>query len=180
RLRRGAQAGDQALVMEARRLLGEIRFWHGEPYRAKRHLDEVVRPYDVERRRARALRYGEDPSAVAQGYLAIVSWLCGRADEGLLRVRALVDFARERAHAFSLSVALLLARLVHQLRREPGQAREATEALIAVATDQGFPEWLGWGEFVRGWGLAREGRAGEGIAEEERGDAPTVRTRATR
>ena len=44
--------------MEARRLLGEIRFWHGEPYRAKRHLDDVLRVYDVERHRGHALRYG--------------------------------------------------------------------------------------------------------------------------
>jgi class 3 adenylate cyclase len=177
-LTRGAQAGDEALVMEARRLLGEIRFWHGEPYRAKRHLDDVVRVYDAERHRAHALRYGEDPSVVAQGYLALVSWLCGRADEAQLRARALIDFARERAHPFSLSVALLFAAWLHQLRREPGQARDAAEALIAVATAQGFPEWHGWGEFVRGWALAEEGRAGEGIAEMERGYAAMVGTRS--
>jgi class 3 adenylate cyclase len=177
-LERGAQAGDEALVMEARRLLGEIRFWHGEPYRAKRHLDEVVRVYDVERHRAHALRYGEDPSVVAQGFLAMASWICGRADEAQLRAHALVDFARERAHPFSLSVALLFAAWLRQLRREPEQARCAAESLVAVATDQGFPEWRAWGEFVRGWALAEAGCAREGIVEMERGYAAMAGTRS--
>jgi len=175
-LERGAQAGDQALVMEARRLLGEIRFWHGEPSRAKRHLYEVVRVYDGERHRAHALRYGEDPSVVAQGFLAVTAWISGRADEANRRVDALLGFARERAHPFSWSIAWLFACWLYQLRREPGRAREAAETLMAVATEHGFREWLAWGEFVCGWARtevpgADEGRAADGIAEIERGYA---------
>ncbi len=177
-LERGGQAGDEALVMEARRLLGEIRFWHGEPYRARRHLDDVLRVYDVGRHGSHALRYGHDPSIVSQGYLAMVSWICGKADEAQLRARALVDFARQRAHPFSLSIALFFAAWVYQLRREPGRARDLGEALIAVATEQGFPEWLGWGEFVHGWALAEEGRAREGIAEMERGCVAAIGARS--
>jgi class 3 adenylate cyclase/tetratricopeptide (TPR) repeat protein len=177
-LDRGGQAGDEALVMEARRLLGEIRFWHGEPYRAKRHLDAVMRVYDVERHRAHALRYGRDPSVVAQGYLALVAWICGQADGAQLRARTLVDFARERGHPLSLSIALLFAACVHQLRREPDRVRDVAEALIAVATEQGFPDWLGWGEFMRGWALAEGGHGREGIAEMERGYAAVLGTRS--
>jgi len=52
--------------------------------------------------------------------------------------------------------------------------RDLGEALVAVATEQGFPEWLGWGEFVQGWALTEEGRLDEGIAAMERGcGAPT-------
>jgi tetratricopeptide (TPR) repeat protein len=169
----GAQAGDQALVMEARLLLGEIRFWHGEPSRAKRHLHDVVRVYDAERHRAHALRYGEDPSVVAQGFLAVTAWISGRADEAQRRADALLGFARERAHPFSWSIAWLFACWLYQLRREPGRAREAAETLMAVATEHGFREWLAWGEFVCGWARteADEACAADGIAEIERGSA---------
>jgi class 3 adenylate cyclase len=172
-LERGAQAGDQALVMEARRLLGEIRFWHGEPSRAKRHLYEVIRVYDAERHRAHALRYGEDPSVVAQGFLAVTAWISGRPDEAHRRADALLGFARERAHPFSWSIAWLFVCWLYQLRREPGRAREAAETLMAVATEHGFREWLAWGEFVCGWARTEteEGRAADGIAEMERGYA---------
>ena len=177
-LQRGGHAGDEGLVMEARRLLGEIRFWHGEPYRAKRHLDDVLRVYDGERHRGHALRYGADPSVVAQGYLAMTAWICGQPDQARERASAAVAFARARAHPFSLSAAWLFAAWVAQLRREPGAAREAAEAVIAVATEQGFPEWLAWGEFLRGWARAEDGDPGEGIAEMERGYAAVGGTRS--
>jgi class 3 adenylate cyclase/tetratricopeptide (TPR) repeat protein len=178
-LDRGARAGDEALVMEARRLLGEIRFWHGEPYRAKPHLDDVLRVYDAERHRGHALRYGDDPSVVAQGYLAVGAWISGRADEAERRAESLVEFARGCGHPYSLGLALLLAAWVRQLRREPEQARAVAEALIAVAREQGFPEWLAWGEFVRGWALAEDGDVGGGTAEMERGYAAIVQTGST-
>ena len=85
-----------------------------------------------------------------------------------------VDFARERGHPLSLSIALLFAACVHQLRREPDRVRDVAEALIAVATEQGFPDWLGWGEFMRGWALAEAGAPAEG----NRGDGARVRRRA--
>ncbi len=178
-LDRGARGGDEALVMEARRLLGEIRFWHGEPYRAKPHLDDVLRVYDVERHRGHALRYGDDPSVVAQGYLAVGAWISGHADEAARRALALVEFARGRGHPFSLGLALLLAAWVSQLRREPDRARDTAAALTAVATEQGFPEWLGWGEFIHGWALAEDGDFAAGTTRMERGYTAIVGTGST-
>src|SRR5262249_42855950 len=131
-----------------------------------------------ERHRTHGLRVGEDPSVVAQGYLAIASWMAGQPDEAQRRADSLVAFAHERAHPFSVSIALLFAAWVCQLRREPGRGREAAEALITVATAQGFPEWLCWGEFVRGWALAEEGCADEGIADMERGYAAMITARS--
>jgi len=178
-LDRGARAGDESLVMEARRLLGEVRFWHGEPARAKRHLDAVLRAYDGERHRGHAVRYGDDPSVVAQGYLAVGAWLSGRADDAAARAQAVVAFARGRGHPYSLGLALLLAAWVRQLRREPEHARTVAEELGAVAREHGFPEWLGWGEFVRGWARVEAGDPGEGSADMERGYAAIVRTGST-
>src|SRR4029077_7822684 len=96
---------------------------------------------------------GEDPSVVAQGFLAVTAWISGRADEANRRVDALLGFARERAHPFSWRIAWLFACWLYQLRREPGRAREAAETLMAVATEHGFREWLPGGGF--GWGGAR-------------------------
>jgi class 3 adenylate cyclase/predicted ATPase len=177
-LDRAARAGDDALVMEARRLLGEIRFWHGEPYRAKRLLDEVVQAYDVGRHRAHAVRYGEDPCVVAQGFLAVAAWLCGRADDALRRGDALVAFAATLAHPFSLSVALLFAAWVRQLRREPAAAGAVADDLVALATEQGFPEMLCWGEFVRGWAVAERDPSAGGLGDMERAHAAMVAARS--
>src|SRR5262249_57041713 len=119
------------------------------PYPAGRPLCAVLQVYDVERHGTHALRYGHDPSAVAQGYLAIVSWICGKPDEAELRARVLVEFARERAHPFSLSIALFFATWVCQLRREAGRACGLAEGLIALATRQGVPGGLRLGRAHR-------------------------------
>src|SRR5262249_3084258 len=119
---------------------------------------------------------GEDPSVVAQGFLAVTAWISGRADEANRRVDALLGFARERAHPFSWSIAWLFACWLYQLRRDPARAREAAGTPMAVAAQQGFREWLAWGEFVCGWARTEApetdaGRAADGIAEIERGYA---------
>src|SRR4029450_6195096 len=50
---------------------------------------------------------------------------------------------------------------------------------LAVPSEQRFPEWLGWGEFVRGWALAEDGDVAVGTADMERGYAAIVRTGST-
>ena len=43
--------------------------------------------------------------------------------------------------------------------------QERAEALISLATDQGFPQWQANGAILRGWTLAHQGQAQEGIAQ---------------
>jgi len=55
--------------------------------------------------------------------------------------------------------------MVHQHRREGQAAQERAEALISLATEQGFPSWVAWGTALRGWALAEQGQEEEGIAQ---------------
>ena len=47
--------------------------------------------------------------------------------------------------------------------------RERAEAVMALATEQGFPYWLAWGTMMRGWALAGEGQVEEGILQIRQG-----------
>ena len=42
---------------------------------------------------------------------------------------------------------------------------------IALSQENGFPEWLSWGQYHRGWALAELGHVADGIAEMENGIA---------
>ena len=53
--------------------------------------------------------------------------------------------------------------MFHQLRREVQAAQERAEATISLATEQGFPHWKAVGSMLRGWALAHQGQAREGI-----------------
>ena len=67
------------------------------------------------------------------------------------------------SHPFSECYALGATALLHRLRREPQKTREQAEILLAKATEQGFSFWIAWSTLLRGWALAEQGFAEEGI-----------------
>ena len=87
----------------------------------------------------------------------------GYPDQGLARSHEAVTLAQQIAHPFSLSFALSCAAMFHQFRREVRAAQERAEAAISLATEQGFPLWMAFGSILRGWALAHQGQAQEGI-----------------
>jgi predicted ATPase len=68
-----------------------------------------------------------------------------------------------------MAQALLCDCTLHQLLRDGRKAQDQAEALIALATEHGFPLWLAAGVVVQGWALADNGRAEDGIAVIRRG-----------
>ena len=59
--------------------------------------------------------------------------------------------------------------MFHQFRREVRAAQERAEAAISLATEQGFPYWMAFGSILRGWALAHQGQAQEGIEQIHQG-----------
>ena len=100
-----------------------------------------------------------------------VLWGLGCPDQALARSREALILAQSLAHPHSLAYALTFAALLHQLRREPQMAQQQAEAALKVATEHGFPIWKSIGGILRGWGIALQGRAQEGIALIQQGTA---------
>jgi predicted ATPase len=63
----------------------------------------------------------------------------------------------------------MVAACLYQRRRDEQLARERAEAVMALATDQEFPNPLSVGTIVRGWALAEQGQVEEGIAQMQQG-----------
>ena len=80
-----------------------------------------------------------------------------------------MTLAQQSAHPFSLGFALGFAAVFHQFRREGHAAQERAEAAISLATEQGFPVWRAIGFILRGWALAHQGQAQEGIEQIHQG-----------
>ena len=77
--------------------------------------------------------------------------------------------AQELSHPFSLAWTFHYAARLHQFRRERQAAQERAEAMMALSSDQGFPEFLACGTILRGWALAVQGQGEEGIAQIRQG-----------
>jgi predicted ATPase len=63
----------------------------------------------------------------------------------------------------------IAVRYIYQLRRDVSATYEHAEAAVALASEQGFPQWVAMGTILRGWALALESRSEEGMAQVREG-----------
>jgi predicted ATPase len=157
------QAQDSAMSPAAHRALGATLFYLGTVVSAHTHFTQGIALYNPQQHRASAFLYGDDPGVTCHSYAAWTLWLLGYPDQGLTQSQEAVMLAQEIAHPYSLSFALRGATMFHQLRREERATQERAEATISLTTEQGFPHWMAQGAILRGWALAHQGRAKEGI-----------------
>ena len=161
-----AQRGqDPTLRLEAHFALGVSLFWLGEVVAARAHLEQGIALYDPQEHRALAFRVGIDLAVWCLSHAAQALWLLGYPDQALGRNHAALTLAQELSHPPSLAAVLFHVAFIHCYRREAHATQEQAEAAMARAREQGVPQWLTVGTILRGWALARQGQAEEGIAQ---------------
>jgi predicted ATPase len=160
---------DPALLVAAHRAFGTTLFLQGAAAEAHTHLAQGLALYDLQQHRAYAFLYGDDSGVVCHILAASTLWYLGYPEQGLARSQEAMTLARQRAYPFSLGYALVFAAMLHQFRREVHAVQEHAEATLRLATEQGFPLWVAVGSLLRGWTLAQQGQAQEGIAQMSQG-----------
>jgi predicted ATPase len=110
-------------------------------------------------------RYGQDAGVSCLSRAALALWYLGYPDQGVVRSDAAVTLAQQMTHPFSLSFALCAAAMVHYCRREDRAVQACADAVIRLATAQGFPYWMAFSALLRGWALAQQGQTQEGIVQ---------------
>lgn len=127
----------------------------GEAARAKPYLEQAITLYDPKIHESLVFRYGGmDGNVQCLTHLAHALWILGYPDQALERSEEVLTFARGLSHPFSLAYALQYGARVHLYRGAIKGAQELTDALIAIAKEQGFPARLSDGTTLRGWVLA--------------------------
>jgi TOMM system kinase/cyclase fusion protein len=170
-LRLAERCDDAGLLVRAHMMLAEILLWLGEFARARAHAEQGIACYDPQQHRAQAFLYGNDPGVCCRSFAALALWVLGYPDQAQQRSEEALAWAQELAHPFSLGFALHHAARLHQVRREGALTHTRAEAAIALATAQGFVLWLAQAPVVRGWALAEQGQAAEGLAQIRQGIA---------
>ena len=161
------QAQDSAMLLEAHRALGATLLYLGAGASALPHLEQGMALYDPQQHRASTFLYGDDSGVVCHSIAAWTLWSLGYPDQGLARSHEAFMLAQQSAHPFSLGFALCWAAVFHQYRREVQAAQGHAEAAIRLATE--FPLWKACGSMLRGWALAHQGQAQEGIEQLRQG-----------
>jgi predicted ATPase len=163
------QSQDSAMRMAAHRAVGTTLYNLGTAAEAHTHFTQGIALYDPQQHRTSAFLYGEDAGVVCHSFAPWTLWSLGYPDQGLTRSQEAMTLAQHSVHLFSLGFALCWAGVFHQWRREVRAVHERAEAACRLAKEQGFPSWMAQGAILRGWALAQQGQAQEGIAQIEQG-----------
>jgi predicted ATPase len=159
---------DRYFLSVAHWTLGLTLYSRGELTSARPHLEQAIALYDPQKH-PRSSVGPNDPRMECLSFAAFTLLALGYPDQALKRSREALALAARLSHPFSLAYALSSAALFHLLRREEQVAREQAEAVMTLATEQGFPVWLALGTIFRGSALAEQGQVEEGIAQMQQG-----------
>jgi class 3 adenylate cyclase/predicted ATPase len=152
------QADPESLVI-AHRVLGASLFWLGKFVPARAHLEEALVRYDPDQHRQLIDRYTFDARVMALDFLSLVLFPLGYPEQAQRQSEQALKEARELSHLVTLAVVLQHASLTHELFHDLATALARAEELLALATDQGFPFWLGHGRFLCDWVRMAQGDA---------------------
>ena len=160
---------DASLMVWAYRALAEVAFQRGEFQAATAYCETRVPVADLQQRHAQTVVYGEDPATALLLFSSVGLHALGYPDRAWQKVRETLDLARELSRPFNLVVAFFVATWVSIYRREPAEAREHAEAMLALVAEQGYAYFAAVGSVYRGWALSAQGEGEAGQAEIRQG-----------
>ena len=154
-------------------------FYLGEYAAARTHLEQGIALIDPTAQRALALRHGVAPGVRCLALAAHTLWCLGYPAQAVRRSQEALALAQALAHPYSLALAQYWAAFLHHRRREAPAVQAQADALLTLATAQGFPLWVGYGTCWRGWALAMQGQGEAGLAQLRQGLAAVLATGQT-
>ena len=166
RLRAAAEQGtDPVGRLLGHRTLGSAFMQLGRLREARSELEAAAALHDPRRDRALAARYITDPHASGLGYLALVLWMLGYADQAGAAALEAIRYADELGHA-STTIHVRVHAGAHLAALLGDSHAVATHAGAAVALASEYQQraWWGFGAVLQGWALVRNGRDQEGLA----------------
>jgi predicted ATPase len=157
------------LLMHAHLGLGGICYWLGAFAAVREHVDQGLAFYDPQTHSPAVSDAVHDPAVVGRCVAAGALWHLGYPEQARQHLDTALTRARELAHPFTLAQVLYWATTFALVRREVQVAREQADALITLATAQGFPFELAGGPLCRGLVLTEQGRPEEGMQQIRQG-----------
>ena len=173
-LRLAEDRDDAAARVTGRRIVGSTLHYLGRLADSRAHLEAGLALYDPARDRGSAFVYVVNSRVVCSFWLTHVLFALGHPEQARARMSEALAAARALAHPYTLAYTQSVA-CIFQWRQppDPGLRTEA-DALVAFATEQGFPLPAAVGTIAGGWALIGEEEASsveDGIARMCRGIA---------
>ena len=160
---------DSDYIMEAHRSLGLTLVFRGEFEQARIHNEAGFALYDFEKHRDHAYVYGADPGMIFATMGSWALWNLGYPDQALERTAWALKLTENFHHPHSRAFAVSVNSNTFYNCGDWESCERYSEEAINLATEHGFPFWLGWGTIMKGAVQVQRGNVEQGIALMEKG-----------
>jgi predicted ATPase/class 3 adenylate cyclase len=144
--------GSRGALLNVIRGRAMILMFMGRIVEAREQLERAVEMFaasdEADRLAARAA--GQDAGVAMLAFAAWVFWILGQVDEAVARMAAALERADAVQHAHTHAYAWYYASVLHALRGEPAIAQSYAERCLTISEQQGFRQWLGLAQAIRG------------------------------
>ena len=154
-------------------------FFLGDYAAARAHCEQGIAHIDPVAQQAQALFQGPAPGVGCLAIAAHTLWCLGYPAQALRLGQEALAQAQALAHPYSLAFSRYYSALLHHRHRDAPAVQAQAEALLPLATAQGFQLWAELGTFCRGWALAMQGEGEAGLAQMHQGMAAVLAIRVT-
>ena len=154
---------DPGLLLEAHMAVGFVALYYGHLVAARVHLEHSRRLWDTQQLPLPSFYDGYDSRVTTLAWMALVLWGLGYADQAQQWNQEALALASQVGHTPTLGFAHFYAARLAHCRRDVTATQAHAEALMAFAAEQGFALRLEQGRILRGWALAMQGDAAEGL-----------------
>jgi class 3 adenylate cyclase/predicted ATPase len=156
---------DVALELSAHRLAALADMYAGDFLGARSEFEIILSRYDPSANRPAPVHYIHDPKASALPYLAIVLWLLGYPEQAKRASRAAFEYAAELNQTnLTAHVRIYGGAGPAELMGDVAATRAHADAVIDLADQHSLNYWRLSGLILRGWAMAQEGNAEDGLA----------------
>jgi predicted ATPase/class 3 adenylate cyclase len=160
------QLDDRGFLLQAEHALWNTLVYGGEFVSGLAHARQGIALYDQELHRSHALMFGgHDPGECCRRHAATALWVLGYPDQAIETAESGLRLARDLGHLHSLCWAMLSLMMVHQLRREIGQAEEDATAALELSSENAFAAATALSGFVRAWARSEKCPSSERVTE---------------
>src|SRR5262249_30506478 len=158
---------NREMLPAVQHLLAMSAYISGDLLLASSQFSDLMKPVGSAQLRAVDELLPGNLWATSPGQLARVQLALGKPDEALRLSNEALSRSRQLKHAYTLALAIWRAAEVRADRGESGAARDLAEAVIALAEETGFQDFLLVGRALKESVMTGLGQTEEGVAELE-------------
>ncbi len=173
------QVENPAFEVEARRALGATLYYLSEFKTAQEHLEAGIELYQPQHHPVPTfMHFVADPGMTLLAYSAPLLWCLGYPTQAESRLHEAATIGKDRNHPFSDAVLLHFKTVLYQYEGNVEEVETAAKEMLEISQQHGFSSWEAAATVMKGWGIAEQNHAEEGIAIICKGIAAWEKTRA--